>query len=132
MPETSIVRFLGDQVRRLQLTPPMLVELQRTTGMGILALYGSVIGRTARHHDLTEIVRSALIGGGTDPEEALALVKAYAEPAPILWTLRLVLEILDAAFEGVPEEPAAENRHEIEPHIYRTAEGVQLDLDEVA
>lgn len=110
MPETSIERFLGDQVRRLQLTKPMLDELERTTGMGILALYGGVLHRTARHRDLTEILRCALIGGGTAPQEAASLVAIYIDPSPILPVLTLVLEILDAAFEGVeppPEEPAS-------------------------
>lgn len=107
MPEkTSIERFLGDQVRRLQLTKSMIDELERTTGMGILALYSGVLHRTARHRDLTEIVRCALIGGGTAPQEADTLVRIYIDGAPILPTLALVLEILDAAFEGV--EPAAE------------------------
>lgn len=132
MPETSIERFLGDQVRRLQLTPIMITEVERTTGHGVLALYSAVIHRTARHRDLTEVVRTALIGGGIDPQEADTLVRIYIDGAPIMSTLRLVLEILDATFEGVPEQPVADDRGEIEPHVYRTANGVQLDLDEVA
>ncbi|MDF2810583.1 MAG: hypothetical protein K0S56_1614 [Microvirga sp.] len=109
MLETGIERFLADQVRRLQLTKPMLDELERTTGMGILALYSAVLHRTAHHRSLTEIVRCALIGGGTAPQEAAALVAIYIDPSPILPVLTLVLEILDAAFEGVEHanEPAS-------------------------
>ena len=132
MANTHIVRFLGDQVRRLQLTPIMITEVERTTGHGVLALYSAVIHRNARHRDLTEVVRTALIGGGTSAQEADTLVRIYIDGAPVMSTLRLVLEILDATFEGVPEEPVADYRSEIEPHIYRTADGVQLDLDEVA
>ncbi|ADH89357.1 hypothetical protein Snov_2059 [Ancylobacter novellus DSM 506] len=105
MPETSIERFLGDQLRRLQLTKPMLEELERTSGMGILALYGAILHRTAHHKHLAEIVRCALIGGGAAPQEAAALVAIYVDPSPILPVLTLVLEILDAAFEGVEPPP---------------------------
>lgn len=158
MPETSIERFIGDQVRRLQLTGLMFDELHRTTGKGALALYGAVMHREASHRDLVEIVRAALIGGGTAPQEAATLVAVYIDPSPILPTLRLVLEILDAAFEGVePDAPSAHFfevedeaaseamatrvksavskmlRREITPHVYRTPAGeTVLELDEVA
>ncbi len=162
MLETSIERFLGDQVRRLMLTSRMFEELHRTTGKGALALYGAVLNREASHRDLTEIVRCALIGGGTAPQEAAALVAIYIDPSPILPVLTLVLEILDAAFEGVApaaeasapqahffpveDEETAERvaarmksdvakaiRREVAPHVYRMTDGsTQLDLDEVA
>lgn len=144
MPETGIERFVGDQVRRLQLTSRMFEELHRTTGKGALALYGAVLNREASHRDLTEIVRCALIGGGTAPQEAAALVAIYIDPSPILPVLTLVLEILDAAFEGVepappaPPAPQVANdtvsvAREIAPNVYRMSDGTtQLNLDEVA
>ncbi len=78
MPETSIERFLGDQVRRLQLTSRMFEELHRTTRKGALALYGAVLNREASHRDLTEIVRCALIGGGTSLRKPLRLSRSIS------------------------------------------------------
>lgn len=135
LPETSIERFIGDQVRRLQLTGLMFDELHRTTGKGALALYGAVMHREASHRDLVEIVRAALIGGGTAPQEAATLVAVYIDPSPILPVVSLVLDILDAAFAGSTPEPANDivsAAREIEPHVYRTPAGTTvLELDEV-
>ena len=66
--------------------------------------------RAGRAYTNREVIRLALIGGGTEPRKALALVKAYVEARPLLETFDLVAEILEAALFGSPEYQASRAR----------------------
>lgn len=94
------VAFFGDAERRFALTSPLILELERKTSTGIGALSRRVFSSDFRHADLLEIVRLALVGGGTDPEEAAALVAAYAAPAPVMSTYALAVAILELTMFG--------------------------------
>lgn len=50
--------------------------------------------------DIKEIIRLALIGGGTRPVDALRLVERYVEKRPLSENMTLALMILEAAFFG--------------------------------
>jgi hypothetical protein len=102
MTETTHRQFFGDREREFVLTPALIVELERTTGTGIGALFRRLAANEFRH--LIETVRLGLIGGGASPEEAHALVAAYVAGRPILEAYPLALSILEALFFGGSRE----------------------------
>ena len=99
--------FFGDSEKTFALTPPMIHELERKTGNGILALFTRLRAQGASFKDITETIRCALIGGGTDPREAADLVYTYAENRPLGESLGLALTILSTRFFGL--EPEAQD-----------------------
>ena len=101
MPEPAVHRqFFADREYAFRLTPPLILELERKTATGIGALSRRAFSSDFRHADLLEIVRLGLIGGGTDPEEAAALIAAYAAPAPIMSVYPLAVSILEVLMFG--------------------------------
>ncbi|WP_440408687.1 gene transfer agent family protein [Neorhizobium petrolearium] len=70
--------FFGDAERAFLLTPDLILELERKTGAGIGGLSRRFFAGEFSYRELTEVIRLGLIGGGTDPEEAAALVTTYA------------------------------------------------------
>jgi hypothetical protein len=106
-----ITQFFGDKERSFALTGPMITELERLTGAGI----GGFCRRLMRQHefalaDITETIRLALIGGGTNPQDALALVAAYAAPArPLGESYLLAVSILSELYSGPQSEPGTKD-----------------------
>lgn len=99
--------FLGDRERDFTLTSPMLAELERKTGFGILELFGRIGRQAFTAAELTEIIRFALVGAGTEPVEAQRLVGLYVEDRPIMETVSLAFAILDVRINGrEPAKPA--------------------------
>lgn len=96
----EIVQFFGDKDRAFNLTPELLIELERKTGTGIGALCRRVFRSEYHFADLTETIRLALIGAGTGPAEANDLVTAYAANRPVAEILPLAIAILNARFFG--------------------------------
>lgn len=107
MTDTSHRAFFGDAERTFTLTPELIIELERKTGAGIGALCSRLFARQFRHADITETIRLALIGGGTDPKEAAVLVAAYAGK-PLLEPYALAVAILDALWNGNAKPEAVE------------------------
>lgn len=99
-PETSITVFFGDAERTFQLTPTMIVELERVTGAGVGALFERLAQRQFRQADVIETIRLGLIGGGCNPSEAAPLVATYAAGRPFSETYPLALSILEALWFG--------------------------------
>ncbi|OCJ05247.1 hypothetical protein A6U87_14660 [Rhizobium sp. AC44/96] len=87
--------FFGDQQRDFVLTAPMVLELERVTGSGIGSIIKRVIARDYTASEITQTIRLALIGGGTSPEDADALIRAYVHPRPLAEAYSLALEILE-------------------------------------
>lgn len=86
------------------------LELQEALNCGPLELYVDLLQRKWRVQHLREIIRIGLIGGGTNPADALRLVKRYVEDRPIIESVQLALEIVAASLtlpEGA-EVPAGE------------------------
>lgn len=98
--------FFGDAEHSFKLTGPMIVELERITGSGIGGLCSRTFAGDFKHADLTAILRLALIGGGTSPEDALAIVNAYAIDRPLNEIFPLCVAILNALWTGTPTEVA--------------------------
>ena len=103
---TTFRADFGGERRPFRLTLPMIVELERLTGAGIGELFGRLVDRRFRMADMRETIRLALIGGGTDPSEAAALVEAYVDPRPLSESYALAVGILDALFTGEAADEA--------------------------
>jgi hypothetical protein len=57
-----------------------------------------------RHADVTETIRLALVGGGTPPVEADALVAAYAINRPLSDIYPLAVSILECLWFGAAKK----------------------------
>ena len=99
--EITIRAFLGDGERSFALTDPMIAELERLTDTGIGAIYRRATAMQFHGSDLAHIIRLALIGGGTSPQEAAQLVATWVENRPYGETYPLALDVLDARWNGV-------------------------------
>lgn len=98
--------YFGDGEKTFALTTEMILELERTTGVGIAALYARFMRQHFHFADMIEIIRTGLIGGGTSPLAAQTLVDTYAKPRPIMEVFPLAFDILDARWNGTPDTPA--------------------------
>ncbi|WIJ24236.1 gene transfer agent family protein [Devosia sp. RR2S18] len=98
--------FFGDRERDFSLTPHLIPELERLTGKGI----GAIIENTRRmgFGEIVNTVRLGLIGGGTHPEEAQALVQAYVKAHPLGELHLLALDILTDLWTGPAAQPSDE------------------------
>ncbi|MGV8832163.1 MAG: gene transfer agent family protein [Devosia sp.] len=95
--------FFGDRERAFALTPLVIPELQRTTAKGIGAIIDSL--RRLTYAEITETIRLGLVGGGTQPGEAAALVSTYVPARPLGEANILAIDILTDLWVGpVAEE----------------------------
>lgn len=92
--------FFGDREYDFLLTPPLVRELERQCGTGIMTIFRRVAGNEFKLDDLLEIVRLALIGAGTPAEIAAALVAAYTPSMPLMELHGLALPILNTFMFG--------------------------------
>jgi hypothetical protein len=99
--------FFGDGEKNFALTDEMIHELERKTGVGILALHTRFRAMAAHFSDLIEVIRTGLIGAGTSPEEAHKLVSIYSRSMLITDLYLLAFDVFDARFSGKPEQAAA-------------------------
>lgn len=98
--------FFGDGEKTFALTTEMIHELERTTGVGIMALHNRFRAMAAHFSDLAEVIRTGLIGAGTSPEEAHKIVGIYSRSMLISDLYLLAFDILDARYTGKPDEVA--------------------------
>jgi Phage tail tube protein, GTA-gp10 len=96
--------FFGDGEKSFALSDPMILELERKTGVGIGLLMQRVRSGSYALRDLVETIRCGLIGGGTDPKQAADLCWTYVENRPILESYTLALGILLARFVGTDDD----------------------------
>jgi hypothetical protein len=89
------------------LTPPLIVELERKTNCGVGALCNKLFARNFHHADVAEVIRLALIGGGTSPAEAAALVNAYVVSRPLAEPFPIAVAVLEHMWFGKPNSKDA-------------------------
>jgi len=94
--------FFGDGEKTFALPSDQILELERKAGIGFGAIYQQFLAGQFRYADMLEVVRLGLIGGGTSPKEAQALIDAYAKPTPVVEVFGLAFDILDARWSGKP------------------------------
>jgi hypothetical protein len=97
------VAFFGDGEKQFVLSHDLVIELERKTGNGIGSISRRFFSGDFHLAELTEIARLALIGGGTDPEDALALVTTYAPRMTITKLYELLLPVMDLLMFGKAE-----------------------------
>ncbi|MHA7882576.1 gene transfer agent family protein [Nitratireductor rhodophyticola] len=106
--------FFGDGEKTFALPAEQILELQRKTGMGIGAIYSRMMTGQFDFTDIMETIRLGLIGGGTSPQEAQALVDAYAKPTPIIEAFQLAADILETRWNGTHEAPAPDSQDDLQ------------------
>jgi hypothetical protein len=100
MTELTHKAFFGDAEYAFRITPELIVELERKTGAGIGGLCRRLFAGDFKHADIIETIRLALIGGGTSPVNADALVAAYAVARPLSEIYPLAVSILEFLWFG--------------------------------
>ncbi|MCB5173643.1 gene transfer agent family protein [Microvirga lenta] len=111
----SVELDFADGTYTFRLGIGQLRELQETVNKPRVRLGAPLIGPMsllqllqnydAWPHEVREVIRLGLIGGGTKPEDALDLVRRYVEIRPLMETAIHAQAILSAALAGTPEEP---------------------------
>lgn len=100
--------FFGDSKRKFRLTAPLIIELERTTGVGIGSLCKRVFSSDFRLHEATEVIRLGMIGAGETPETAKALIDAYLADQPLGGALPIATEILNTLLFGIDPDTLKE------------------------
>lgn len=101
----SHTAFFGDGDYTLRLTPVLVIELEQKCGpLGLICQ--RVFTRQFAQSDITETIRLALIGGGTNPKRAAELIAAYVADRPLSETYPLANKILERRWFGTPHEIA--------------------------
>jgi hypothetical protein len=110
----SIDLDFGDGTYTFRLAIGQLRELQESVNRPRIKLGASLIGpatlfeavrsNNAWPHEVREIMRLGLIGGGTKPADALDLVRRYVEERPIVESSIHATLVLGAALFGSEEE----------------------------
>jgi len=100
---TTYSAFFGDKDHAFALPRHLIVELERLTNTGIGTLCLRIPEGHFRHAELIEVIRLALIGGGTSPQEAAALVETYAVNRPLAEPFALASAILAALYLGTAD-----------------------------
>lgn len=78
----------------------LLQELQEKTGSGPMAVFRRLVSGEWRIEDVTETLRLALIGGGTAPVQAAALVQRWVIERPLVESLKIAIASLQAVMVG--------------------------------
>lgn len=112
---TTYTAFFGDGDKSFALPPHLIVELERKTNTGIGTLCLRIPEGHFRHAELIEVIRLSLIGGGTAPQDAAALVETYAVNRPLAEPFALASAILAALYLGTPATPDAPEAVEPQP-----------------
>lgn len=92
--------FFGDGEKTFALTTPMIQELERKTGHGIGLIFRRIQQHQFSLQDISEVIRLGLIGGGTKPAIADAMVKTYVDGQPLVESMEIALDVIAARFLG--------------------------------
>lgn len=95
--------FFGDGEKTFALPVDLIIELERKAGCGIGALARRFFNAEFHFSDLTEVARLGLVGGGTDPEDAAALVNLYAPRMSVTALYELTAPLIELVMFGAPK-----------------------------
>ncbi|MEX0404044.1 gene transfer agent family protein [Aquibium sp. LZ166] len=101
-------QFFGDAERDFRLNADLVTELERKTGAGIGGLSRRMFAGEFAHHELLEVVRLGLIGGGESPAVSASLVAVYAAPLPVMELYALALPVIETVMFGSVQKEGAE------------------------
>ena len=105
MPAAPIIMFLGDAKYSFALTATLVLELETKCG-AIGALANRIFSRNFGQSDLHEVIRLALIGGGTSSKRAAEIIAAYVADRPLVETYPIAANIIERVWFGAPHEVA--------------------------
>ncbi|MGO4838313.1 gene transfer agent family protein, partial [Rhizobiaceae sp. 2RAB30] len=101
-----VVRPFADGDYRFQLTYPAVIDWERENNRSLFATARAAAGGVWNARDVRELLRLALIGGGTEPAKALKLVRDYIEERPLTESIDVYIEALNAFLFGVTDGSA--------------------------
>jgi hypothetical protein len=101
---TAHTAYFGDAEYQFKLSFAMVKELEGKTGLPAAVLFARIFNRQFAITDLHELIRCALIGGGTAPKRAAELVATYAVDRPLAEIYPLAERIAEIAWLGSPNE----------------------------
>lgn len=105
MSRAGEIRFAwGDGEYKFRLGIGQLRELQEACDAGPAFIASRLRGDTWLMQDVRETIRLGLIGGGMEPQAALAMVRKHVDEYPLAQNKLVAWVILQAAVVGVPEE----------------------------
>lgn len=96
----TVTKFFGDTEREFALTDAVIIELERLRGVGIGVLYQRAVAMQFSVEDLSQTIRLGLIGADTNPADAAQLVETYARNRPLAEIYPVVMDLLDARWNG--------------------------------
>jgi hypothetical protein len=108
-------QFFGDAERVFSLSPELIIELERLTSSGIGGLCRRLFAGDFHHAALLNVIRLGLIGGGETPEDAAALIAAYAANRPVMEIYPLAVSILEIVMFGSVQELANPTKRKPKP-----------------
>ena len=82
-----------------------VLELEEKCNAGIAEVFQRIQQSRWKFNDIRETLRLGLIGAGTDPQRALALINRYCDDRPWAENVLPAQAVLIAAMIGVPEDP---------------------------
>lgn len=103
----------GDGTHTFRLAIGQLRELQEKTNCGPMELVNRMLRGTWRLDDVRETIRLGLVGGGSTPIDALALVARYVDQRPLAEAVPMAQAILSVLLFGNDEDdPLGKTRAE--------------------
>jgi hypothetical protein len=85
------------------------------TPIGPMGLLKAMLEGDAWPHDVREVIRLGLIGGGMKTDRALVLIKRYVEGRPYFQNINEARVILQTAMLGPPEDQVGKEPAPVEP-----------------
>lgn len=82
----------------------LILELEEKCDAGIAAVMKRLVDNVWKLHDVREPIRLGLIGGGMDPEKAMAAVKRHVDDTPLTSSVLLAYQIISAVMVGVRDD----------------------------
>lgn len=117
----------GDGEHQFRLAIGQLRELQEAINrpraklgaplVGPATLFGMLRSNDAWPHEVREVMRLGLIGGGTSPTDATDLVKRYVDERPLTESSVHATLVLAAALFGSEEEPIEGKEKAASPEV---------------
>lgn len=107
--DASVTLPFADGDKTFRLAWGELIKLQESQDAGPFVIYRRLMSGQWRMGDISNTIRLGLIGGGLEPDKALAFVRDYVECRPPLESLALAQGILGVALQGAVDEAPGES-----------------------
>ena len=95
--------------------------------IGPMALLRALLDGNAWPHDVREVIRLGLIGGGMKSERALVMVKRYVEGRPYFQSMPTARTILQYAMFGPPDDQVGKEPTPPQPETATTDQSGALN-----